>query len=46
VLGWEIGELELVHARRRRKIPVVLTREEVRAVLDHLEERIAIRQCG
>jgi integrase len=37
VLGREIGELELVHARRRRKIPVVLTREEVRAVLDHLE---------
>ena len=37
VLGREIGELELVRARRRRKIPVVLTREEVRAVLDHLE---------
>src|SRR5262245_31986550 len=37
VLGREIGEIELVRARRRRKIPVVLTREEVRSVLERLD---------
>jgi integron integrase len=37
VLDREIGELDgLVRARRRRKLPVVLTREEVRSVLVHL----------
>ncbi|HSK80705.1 MAG TPA: integron integrase [Thermoanaerobaculia bacterium] len=39
VLEREVGELEgLVRARRRRKLPVVLTREEVRVVLAGLEE--------
>src|SRR5215210_4138987 len=33
VLGREIGELDLVRAKRRRRLPVVLTRDEVRAIL-------------
>src|SRR4030095_4645770 len=34
VLGRDVGELEgLVRAKRRRKLPVVLTREEVKSVL-------------
>jgi integron integrase len=37
VLARDVGELGLVRARRRRKLPVVLTREEVKAVLDLLE---------
>jgi integrase len=33
-----VGELEgLIRARRRRRLPVVLTREEVRRVLSHVE---------
>jgi integron integrase len=37
VLEREVGELEgLVRAKRRRKLPVVLTREEVKAVLAQL----------
>lgn len=39
VLEREIGDLELVRAKRRRKLPVVLTREEVRSVLCHLQGR-------
>ena len=39
VLGRDLGHLEdLVRARRRRRLPVVLTREEVRQALFHLEE--------
>jgi integron integrase len=37
VLSREIGDLDVVRARRRPKIPVVLTRDEVRSVLDRLE---------
>lgn len=38
VLGREIGELDdLVRARKSRRLPVVLTREEVRRLLDGLE---------
>ena len=34
----EVGELEgLVRAKRRRKLPVVLTREEVKSVLAQLQ---------
>lgn len=37
VLDRELGELEgLVRARRRRRLPVVLTRDEVKAVFGHL----------
>jgi integron integrase len=37
VLERDIGELEgLVRARRRRRLPVVLTQDEVRRVLSHL----------
>jgi integron integrase len=37
VLEREIGDLgEIVRARRPRRLPVVLRREEVKAVLDHL----------
>ncbi len=40
VLGTELERLDrLVRARRPRKIPVVLTRDEVRSVLAHLEGR-------
>jgi integron integrase len=38
VIGEEFGELEgLIRAKRRRNLPVVLTREEVQRVLSHLE---------
>lgn len=38
VLGRDVGELEgLVRAKRRRRLPVVLTREEVRRVLSELQ---------
>jgi integron integrase len=38
VLEREVGELEgLVRARRRRKLPVVLTREEVKSALSHIQ---------
>lgn len=38
VLGRDVGELEgLIRARRRRKLPVVLSREEVKSVLSHLQ---------
>jgi integron integrase len=38
ILGKQVGELEgLIRARRRRRLPVVLTREEVRRVLAHVE---------
>lgn len=37
-LGREVGELEcLIRAKRRRKLPLVLTREEVKAILGHLQ---------
>jgi len=37
VLGHEVGELDLVRANRPRRLPVVLTREEVRRLLGGLE---------
>jgi integron integrase len=38
VLEREVGELEgLVRAKRRRKLPVVLTAEEVKRILSHLQ---------
>mgnify|MGYP001008763282 CR=1 FL=1 len=37
VLGREVGELELVRANRPRRLPVVLTRAEVRRLLGGLE---------
>ncbi len=38
VLGCEVGELgDVVRARRPKRLPVVLTREEVKAVLGHLQ---------
>jgi integron integrase len=37
VLGKEIGDLgEVIRARRPKRLPVVMTREEVKAVLGHL----------
>lgn len=37
ILGREVGELgEIIRARRPRRLPVVMTREEVKAVLSHL----------
>lgn len=33
VLQQELGELQIIRARRRRKLPVVLTRSEVRQIL-------------
>jgi integron integrase len=37
VLGQEVGELEgLIRAKRRRRLPVVLTRDEVRSTLSEL----------
>lgn len=37
VLGGDVGNLEgVIRARRRPRLPVVLTVGEVRAVLDHL----------
>ncbi len=37
IIGREVGELgEVIRARRPRHLPVVLTREEVRAILAHL----------
>jgi integron integrase len=36
VLGVEVGSLDAIRARGRRRIPVVLSRDEVRAVLDRL----------
>lgn len=35
VLEDELGELKIIRARRRRKLPVVLTRAEVRLILSH-----------
>jgi len=38
VLGREIGDLgEVIRARKPRRLPVVMTREEVKAVLGHLQ---------
>lgn len=37
VLGREVPDLELVRAKRTRRLPVVLTRGEVRSVLELLE---------
>jgi integron integrase len=37
VLSREIGDLELVRARKRRKLPLVLTPAEVRSILAQLE---------
>ena len=38
VLGREVGDLgEVIRARRPTRLPVVMTREEVRAVLSHLQ---------
>ena len=38
VIGREVGELgEVVRARRPKRLPAVLTRAEVKAVLDQLE---------
>ena len=38
VLGQSVGELEdVVRAKRRRRIPVVLTRDEVREILRHVK---------
>lgn len=38
VLGKEVGELEdVVRAKRRRRVPVVLTRDEVRAILSRVD---------
>jgi site-specific recombinase XerD len=42
VLGRQVGELEeLVRARKPRRLPVVLTREEVRSLLAQLDGRAA-----
>jgi integron integrase len=36
VLDRELGDLDAVRAKRSRRVPVVLTRDEVRQVLEHL----------
>jgi len=36
VLENELGELRIVRAKRKRKLPVVLTRTEVRLILSHV----------
>lgn len=38
VLEEELGDLKIVWAKRRRKLPVVLSRVEVRRILDHVDE--------
>lgn len=38
VLQEELGELKIVRAKRRRKLPVVLNRAEVRSILDGVDE--------
>jgi len=39
VLGHEIGDLgEVIRARKPKRLPVVMTREEVKAVLDQLKD--------
>ena len=39
VLDIDLGEIpHLVHARRPKRLPVVLTRDEVKAILDHMQE--------
>ena len=40
VLSREVGELDLVRARRRRKLPLVLTVSEVRSILAQLRGTI------
>lgn len=37
VLDRELGDLDGVRAKRTRRVPVVLTRDEVRRVLEHLQ---------
>ena len=37
VLSQELGDLQIVRARRKRKLPVVLSRSEVRLLLDQAE---------
>jgi len=38
VIGYELGDLgDVVRAKKPRRLPVVMTRDEVRAVLDELE---------
>ncbi len=37
VIGHDLGRLPAVRARRKRRIPVVLTRQEVAGLFDHLE---------
>lgn len=37
VLDRELGNLDAVRAKRTRRVPVVLTRDEVRRVLEHLQ---------
>lgn len=37
VLGIDVGELDLIRARKPKRLPVVLTEEEVKAVLERLE---------
>lgn len=36
VLGVELGNIDAVRAKRVRRIPVVLTKDEVKEILDHL----------
>jgi integron integrase len=46
VIGEEFGELEgLIRAKRRRNLPVVLTRDEVHAVLDQMSGTNRLIAC-
>ena len=50
VIGREVGDLgEVIRARKPKRLPVVRTREEVKAVLSHLESdkwMMASLMCG
>lgn len=46
VLRREIGDLgEVIRARRAKRLPVVMTREEVKAIMDRLEGQVWLTAC-
>ena len=38
VLGAEIGELDVIRAKRPKRLPVVMTKSEVKSVLDNMDD--------
>jgi integron integrase len=45
VLSREVGDLNAVRATRTRRLPSVLTQDEVRRILDHLRQLNQVRGC-